>query len=135
MISGETTSLHSNSKTKFRVDFLWIFFNDFSVEFSSRTFSNQSNKFLFDGYKPEDNISSGVKKTHVVITNHDTGEIIFEGCNKVIFPGSEFTAKSHFDISAESVVSSYSELMNLDQDAITTSKDIDGAKEKIYRRE
>ena len=90
------------------------------------------NKFLFDGYKPEDNISSGVKKTHVVITNHDTGEIIFEGCNKVIFPGSEFTAKSHFDISAESVVSSYSELMNLDQDAITTSKDIDGAKEKIY---
>ncbi len=89
-------------------------------------------KLIFDGYTPNDSASLGIKGTKIVVTNHDTGEVIFEGSNKVIFPGAEFTAASHFDLNIESVVESYSDLMMLDQDAEFTSIDIEGAKTKAY---
>ena len=92
-------------------------------------------KSFIDDTGIKDKISMGGSskpRTHVVVTNPVTGEVIFEGSNKVIFPGSEYSAKSLFDLSAESVVSTYSEMMGLDQDAVSSSKDIAGAKNKIY---
>lgn len=88
-------------------------------------------KILFDdGYDKRYGFS--VNDTAIYVVNHDTGEVIFKSKNKVILPGSEFTAKSHFDLTDESVISSYSTLMNLDLDAASSSKDIAGAKERIY---
>lgn len=89
-------------------------------------------KLLFDGCQPEDKSSIGIKKTQVIVTNHDTGEVIFKGQNKVIFPGAEFTAQCHFDLDIDLVAPSYSEIMRLDTDAALTSKDIEGAKQKAY---
>lgn len=87
-------------------------------------------KLLFDNYDLPYGFS--VNDTLVVIKDADTGEVIFKNKNKVILPGSEFTAKSHFDLDTESVVGSYSDIMNLDTDAATTSSAISGAKERVY---
>ena len=91
-----------------------------------------STKILFDGHTLEDDAKISVHDTNIKIICHETGEVVFEGRNKVIFPGSEFTAKSHFDLATESVVPSYSDMMNLDQDAISSNKDIAGAKQRVY---
>ena len=85
-------------------------------------------KLLFDDSNIEE--KSSVKDT--VVNNHDTGEVIFEGSNKVLFPGAEMSAMNHFDISAESAVQTYSDIMNIDTDAASASVDVAGAKHKNY---
>ncbi len=89
-------------------------------------------KILFDGMDIDEKYKLSVKNTNVKVINHDTGEIIFEGGNKILFPGAELSAVEHFDLNVESVVPAYSEIMNIDADAALTSKDIAGAKRRNY---
>lgn len=89
-------------------------------------------KIIFDGHEINDHCKTSVKDTHVTIINHDTGEVIFEGSNKVLYPGAEMSAIQHFNINTESVVPTYSKLMGIDTDAALTSTVEAGATRKNF---
>ena len=50
----------------------------------------------------------------VTFRNHETGEIIWKGHNKVILPGAEFLALSLFDLSDSIITPSYNTILNLE---------------------
>lgn len=60
-------------------------------------------------------LNAGVKKTKVVFRNHDTGEILYEGENKVLIPGSQINACKVFGLDPVVAFKSYNQEMNLDQ--------------------
>lgn len=72
-------------------------------------------KFLID--RPEHRYGFSCNDTRVRVVDSETGEVIFEDKNKIIFPGSCFTARSHFDFGSAGyadVVPSYNTLMGLE---------------------
>lgn len=88
-------------------------------------------KFLID--RSESKYGFSCNNTWIVVKDNDTGEVIFEGGNKVIFPGSCFTARNHFDFGTagySDVVPSYNSLMNLDGAVIENAPA--GTSEKVY---
>ena len=66
---------------------------------------------LFEKNKYNDKTSH---KTFIQIKDEDTGEVIFEGSNKVILAGSAFTAAKHFNISPRAKTPSYNTVLGLD---------------------
>ena len=50
----------------------------------------------------------------VTFRNHETGEIIWKGHNKVILPGAEFLALSLFDLPDTVITPSYNTILNLE---------------------
>lgn len=57
---------------------------------------------------------AGFQKTDIKLYNHETGELIFEGSNKVIVSGSAFTAAKHFNIKPPILTPSYNQILKLD---------------------
>ena len=53
----------------------------------------------------------------VTFCNHETGEIIWKGHNKVILPGAEFLALSLFDLPDTVITPSYNTILNLENTA------------------
>lgn len=55
-----------------------------------------------------------ITKTDVIIKVHGTDKVLFRGSNKVILPGSYFTACKHFDIPPQVKLPSYNDTLGLD---------------------
>lgn len=68
---------------------------------------------------PKDGISK--LKTKIIIKNHETGEEIFIGHNKLILPGAEFIALSLFDLPDKPITPSYNTKLNLDNTVYTST--------------
>lgn len=71
----------------------------------------------------DDNVSKdscSVQKTKVIIKDDETGEVLFEGSNKVIVAGSAFTAAKHFNITPTVSTPTYNEVLNLEGTDIDT---------------
>lgn len=89
--------------------------------------------FLKDGVDIKDkhylsSESSMISKTVVTFKNPDTGEVIWKGHNKVIFPGAEFLALSLFDLNDDHITPSYNTELNLDHTIYSVPRD----KNKVY---
>ena len=86
--------------------------------------SNNKHLALFDSAKNRDH--STFKKTEVIVAETETGKVVFKGENKVIFSGSEFTARSHFLLPGEEIAPSYNEVLGLDNSLTTgpTSREL-----------
>lgn len=67
---------------------------------------------LFDKNHNKDNAI--VRKTDITIKVHGTDTVLFRGCNKVIIPGSYYTASKHFGINPPIKLPSYNEVLSLD---------------------
>lgn len=64
---------------------------------------------------------SMIRKTRVQIIDHDTGQCLFNGRNKVVIQGSTFIAKKLFNIPAQVTYENYNNNLGLDNtDAINT---------------
>lgn len=57
--------------------------------------------------------------TQITIKNHDTGEVIFKGKNKLILPGAEYLAMALFDLPDVPLTPSYNSKLNLDNTIYT----------------
>ena len=68
----------------------------------------RENASLYSGDK------GGVQKTNVKVYSHETGELVFEGSNKVLVAGSAFTAAKHFNITPSIWTPSYNQVLKLD---------------------
>lgn len=71
---------------------------------------------LFDDNKSNDSCS--VQRTKITIRDPETGEVLFQGCNKVIVSGSAFTAAKHFNITPHTNTPSYNTVLNLEQSQV-----------------
>ena len=67
---------------------------------------------LFDKNHNKDNAI--ISKTDITIKVHGTDIVVFRGCNKVILPGSYYTASKHFNIDPPVKLKSYNEALSLD---------------------
>ena len=76
------------------------------------------NLYLIDNIQDQIHDKSNIKrdglKGVVTFRNHETGEIIWKGHNKVILPGAEFIALSLFDLPDNIITSSYNTALNLE---------------------
>lgn len=79
------------------------------------------------GQSPKDGISK--LKTKITITNHETGEVIFTGHNKLILPGAEFLALSLFDVPDRPITPTYNTALNLENTVYSIDPK---AKNKVY---
>lgn len=59
-------------------------------------------------------MSGGPTKTRIVITDHNTGEVLGEVCNKILVPGSQDTACKQFGLDRLVWFPSYNEGLELD---------------------
>lgn len=75
---------------------------------------------LVDSNKPLDSATATHHKTDIKIYNHETGELIFRGHNKIILPGAGFTARAHFDIPNTEVTPSYNTVLGLENSVYVT---------------
>ena len=74
-------------------------------------------KILYDGSRAEDDaiIQHGQHRGHVIAYVHGTDKVLFEQDNKVILPGSAFTATKHFkDLSIPVKTPTYNTALGLD---------------------
>lgn len=62
----------------------------------------------------EQRLAAGPVKTKIVITNHETGEIIDEVTNKILVPGSQVTACKQFGIDQAVAIPTYNEDLGLE---------------------
>ena len=88
-------------------------------------------KFLID--KSESRYGFSCNDTKIYVVDPETGETIFTGHNKIIFPGSCFTARNHFDFGTAGyadVVPSYNTLMGLE--GALSEEAPAGMSEKVY---
>jgi hypothetical protein len=71
----------------------------------------------------ERSYTEGLSKlqTKIILTNRDTGEVIFRGKNKLILPGAEFLAMALFDLPDVPLTPSYNTKLNLDNTIYTTT--------------
>lgn len=76
-----------------------------------------NNLVLFDQNKTTDYI----KKTKVMFIEQATGEVVFQGSNKIILPGSAFTAAKHFGIEIPNITPSYNTALGLENTIIDPS--------------
>lgn len=60
-------------------------------------------------------------KTKIILTCHDTGEVIWEGTNKLILPGAGFVARSLFDLGGSEITPSYNSYLGLDNTVYTST--------------
>ena len=67
---------------------------------------------LFDNNKTQDNAI--VRKTDIIIKVAGTDKVLFRGHNKVILPGSYYTASKHFNINPPIKLPSYNTELGLD---------------------
>ena len=76
------------------------------------------NLYLIDNIQDQIHDKSNIKrdglKGVVTFRNHETGEIIWKGHNKVILPGAEFIALSLFDLPDNIITPSYNTALNLE---------------------
>lgn len=75
--------------------------------------NNNKKFFLFDGNQNRDKCS--FRDTRIIVKNHDNGEDIFIGRNKVIVSGSTFTAAKHFNLTPNILTTSYNNVLALDK--------------------
>ena len=76
-----------------------------------------------------DNLHSGLK-TRILFKNPETGEVIFEGHNKLILPGAGLIARKLFDFSdSYEITPSYNTQLNLENTEYST---VDMSKHKVY---
>lgn len=66
--------------------------------------------------------------TEISVVNHETGEVIWRGHNKIILPGAGFTARSHFDLPRNEVTPSYNTALGLENTVIETPDSL----EKVF---
>lgn len=59
-------------------------------------------------------MSGGPKKTRIVITDHDTGEVIQVGSNKILVPGSQIIACKQFGLDQAVAFPTYNSLLGLE---------------------
>ena len=79
--------------------------------------TNMKQITMFDSAENRDRAT--LKATEVVISNPETGEVIFRGMNKVIVSGSEWTARLHFDLPGVMITPTYNQVMNLEKSVYT----------------
>lgn len=85
---------------------------------------NNKKLVMYDGHKIEDD--SKIVKGQVKIYQKETGKLLFEGWNKVILPGSIYTACKHFDITPKVKTPSYNDAIGLDNSvSLTPSEERD----------
>ena len=78
---------------------------------------------LFDRNNNKD--SANIRKTDIIIKVHGTDVVLFRGCNKVIVPGSYYTASKHFGIVPPVKLPTYNTALGLDNiTALTNSEEI-----------
>lgn len=79
--------------------------------------------------KDESTITHTHQKTAIEIRDEDTGELIFKGSNKVIIPGSTFTAVRHFNLPGHiEVTPSYNTALQLDNNVSDNPEGLDVSK-------
>lgn len=66
------------------------------------------------------------RDTSIKIKDHDTGEVIFKGRNKVIVSGSAFTAAKHFNITPNALTTSYNNVLALDNTINEVNTEVPG---------
>ena len=74
------------------------------------------NKILFDGIDSRDH--STIKRTDIIINDHETGVQLFRGSNKVVTAGGAFTAAKHFNIKPKIFTPSYNEILKLENSVV-----------------
>lgn len=74
-------------------------------------------RILYDNYK----LNEIVKKGEIIVKIGDTDEILFRKMNKIILPGSAYTAAKHFNIIIPHNTPSYNEALELENTIIDTS--------------
>jgi hypothetical protein len=84
-------------------------------------------KVLHDKVNPKDNSSiwypgCGIQKTSITVKDDITGEVLFEGHNKVLIAGSSFTACKHFNIAPPIKLPNYNDALSLDQSISTAAE-------------
>lgn len=67
---------------------------------------------------------NGIQRTDIIIKDEITGDVLFRGSNKVILPGSSFTAVKHFKIIPPVILPNYNTVLSLDQ-TVTTEPEND----------
>lgn len=73
------------------------------------------NLVLFDNNISKDSCSVEGQKTRIIIKDPETGEVLFDGHNKVIVAGSAFTAAKHFNITPHTSTPTYNEVLKLEK--------------------
>ena len=82
---------------------------------------NNKNLTLYDRNSNRDNAI--VRKTDITIKVAGTDTVLFRGCNKVIIPGSYYTAAKHFGINPPIKLPSYNTALGLDGIQALTDKE------------
>lgn len=75
--------------------------------------SSDKKLLIYDSAENRDHAS--LKATRIILANDATGEVIFQGMNKVIISGSEWTARLHFDLPGVQTIPTYNQVMNLEK--------------------
>lgn len=70
----------------------------------------------------EDKIKGGPKRTRIIITDHDTGEVLQDVENKIVISGSMFSAENAFGVKPPIILPSYNDELQLDN---TVAEDIE----------
>ena len=84
---------------------------------------NNKNLVLFDKNSSKDNAI--VRKTDVIAKVHGTDTVLFRKSNKVIVPGSYYTASKHFGITPPVKLPTYNTALGLDNvQALTNSEEL-----------
>ena len=73
------------------------------------------NKYLslHDGHQIKDTMKNNIQRGEFEIKIHGTNVTLFKGHNKVIIPGSQFTACKHFNLNRAVQYKSYNDLLTL----------------------
>lgn len=95
--------------------------------------TNDKKLILFDENDIKDKASIATHKTDICIRDLDTGEILFRGSNKVILPGSSFTAMRHFEIPTYTEITpSYNSVLALDNNTTEKPPSLDVSKTFLF---
>lgn len=85
---------------------------------------NNKNLILFDSSNNKDRASI-IKKTDIVARIHGTDKVLFRRSNKVIIPGSYYTACKHFGIAPAVKLPTYNTSLGLDNvQALTNNEEL-----------
>lgn len=67
-----------------------------------------------DKVQIKDRLSGGPRRTRIIMRDHNTGEIIYEGSNKVLTPGSQISICKQFGLQQSVIFPTYNTELELD---------------------
>ena len=67
-----------------------------------------------DKVQIKDRLTGGPKRTRIIMRDHNTGEIIWEGSNKILTPGSQISICKQFGLQQSVIFPTYNTELELD---------------------